>query len=61
MRKQAVFALSQAPAERGVDALIKTARSPADRGAQKEAIFWLGQTGDPRAVDTLAEMAKISK
>lgn len=53
VRKKAVFALSQAPDECGVDALIKIARSNKDRATQKEAIFWLGQKASEKAMKSL--------
>jgi hypothetical protein len=33
--------------------LAKTAKYPS---AKRSAIFWLGQTGDPRAADVFAEL-----
>ncbi len=56
VRKKAVFALSQAPDERGVDGLIKIARSNKDRTTQKEAIFWLGQKASEKAMKSLEEI-----
>jgi hypothetical protein len=50
IRKQAVFALSQRPRDEGVPALIKVAKSRTSAEVKKSALFWLGQTEDPRAL-----------
>ena len=50
VRKQAVFALSQRPADEGVPALIRIARSNPHAELRKSALFWLGQSEDPRAI-----------
>jgi hypothetical protein len=52
VKEQAVFALSQLPADRGVPLLIDVARSPARHPAvRRAAMFWLGQSGDRRALE----------
>ncbi len=58
MRKQAVFVLSQRPKSESVPELIDLARSAKHPVARREAIFWLGQTGDVRAADVYAELLK---
>lgn len=50
VREQAVFALSQRPREEGVPVLIRIAQSHRDPEIRKKAIFWLGQSNDPRAL-----------
>ncbi|MGH7654780.1 MAG: HEAT repeat domain-containing protein [Gemmatimonadaceae bacterium] len=50
VRLQAVFALSQRPKDEGVPALLDVAKGSKDPKIRKRAIFWLGQSGDPRAV-----------
>lgn len=50
MREQAVFALSQLPEARGVPVLIRVATTNRDRAIRRKAMFWLGQSDDPRAV-----------
>ncbi|MGH6692211.1 MAG: HEAT repeat domain-containing protein, partial [Gammaproteobacteria bacterium] len=50
LREHAVFALSQRPEDEGVPALIRIARGNADGAIRRKAVFWLGQTDDPRAV-----------
>jgi len=52
VKEKAVFALSQLPAERGVPLLIDVARSSSRHPAvRRAAMFWLGQSGDPRALE----------
>ena len=58
IRKQAVFALSQRPDHDGVPALIRIARSKADPQLRKTALFWLGQSEDPRALDLFEEILR---
>jgi hypothetical protein len=58
MRSQAVFVLSQRPKTESVPELIELARSSKHPSARRSAIFWLGQTGDPRAVDVFAELLR---
>lgn len=50
VRLQAVFALSQRPRDEGVPALINVASTSKDGQIRKQAIFWLGQSNDPRAL-----------
>jgi hypothetical protein len=50
VRKKAVFALSQLPKDEGVPKLIEVARSHRDAAVRKQAMFWLGQSRDPRAL-----------
>ena len=56
IRKAAVFALSQRPKKEGVPALLKIVRGKGDARVRKQAIFWLGQSGDPRAVAYFEEV-----
>jgi hypothetical protein len=56
MRTQAVFVLSQRPKSESVPDLLELARSARYPAVRKSAIFWLGQTGDPRAVQLYAEL-----
>lgn len=50
IRDAAVFALSQRPNGEGVPALIRLARTSPHREVRRKALFWLGQSGDPRAL-----------
>ena len=56
VRGAAIFALSQQPRDEGVPALIKVARGNTAPSARSKALFWLGQSGDPRALDLFAEL-----
>jgi HEAT repeats len=56
VREQAVFALSQRPSDEGVPALISVARTNKDPEIRKKALFWLGQSHDPRALDLFEEL-----
>lgn len=56
IRKQAVFALSQRPRDEGVPALIKVAKGSHSAEVRKSALFWLGQTEDPRALALFEEI-----
>jgi len=50
VRKKAVFALSQLPKDEGVPKLIEVARTHRDAAVRKQAMFWLGQSHDSRAL-----------
>jgi hypothetical protein len=50
VRLQAVFALSQRPKDEGIPALLDIAKNSKDPKIRKQAIFWLGQSGDSRAI-----------
>lgn len=56
VREAAVFALSQRPRAEGVPALIKIARQNPDPELRRKAIFWLGQSEDPRALSLFEEL-----
>ena len=56
IREQAVFALSQRPREQSIPALINVARTNRDPEIRKKALFWLGQSHDPRALDLFEEL-----
>ena len=56
VRESAVFALSQRPREEGIPALIAVARTNKDPEIRKKALFWLGQSGDKRAIDLFEEL-----
>lgn len=56
IQEQAVFALSQRPAGEGVPALVRIARSHGDPAVRKKALFWLGQSDDPRAIALFEEL-----
>jgi HEAT repeats len=56
VREQAVFALSQRPRDEGVPALIAVAKTNKDADIRKKALFWLGQSEDPRAIDLFEQL-----
>jgi len=56
VRESAVFALSQLGDDEGVPALIRIARGNKDPKIRRTALFWLGQSEDPRALDLFEEL-----
>jgi hypothetical protein len=56
VRESAVFALSQRPKDEGVPVLIRIAKGNPDPGLRRKAIFWLGQSNDPRALALFEEL-----
>lgn len=56
VRDQAVFALSQLPPEQGIPVLIRLARSNKDPKVRRKALFWLGQSDDPRVLALFEEI-----
>jgi hypothetical protein len=56
VQKQAVFALSQRPRDEGVPILIRVARTHRDPEVRRQAVFWLGQSNDPRAIALFEEL-----
>lgn len=58
VQKHAVFALSQLPREEGTPLLIDIARTHANPKIRKDAMFWLGQSDDPRAAEALINIVR---
>ncbi|MGH7529082.1 MAG: HEAT repeat domain-containing protein [Gemmatimonadales bacterium] len=56
VREHAVFALSQRPRDEGVPVLIRIALEHRDPELRRKAIFWLGQSEDPRALALFEEL-----
>ena len=56
VRDQAVFALSQLRSEQGIPILIRLARSNKDPQVRRKALFWLGQSDDPRVLALFEEI-----
>jgi HEAT repeat protein len=57
LRERLIFAYSQRKRDpEAVDKLIDIARNDPDRELRNKAIFWLGQSKDPRAVAFLSEL-----
>lgn len=51
VRESAVFALSQVGGSGSVDALMTIARTHSEPKLRKSAMFWLGQSDDPRVIE----------
>ena len=58
VKKQAVSALSQLPRDEGIPLLIKLARSHTNPVVRKQAMQWLGQSNDPRALSFFEEVLR---
>jgi HEAT repeat protein len=56
VQKQAVFAISQRRKDESVPLLIKIAKTHPKAEVRKQAMFWLGQTGDERAITFFKEI-----
>jgi hypothetical protein len=56
VQKQAVFAISQRAKDEAIPLLIKIARTHPKPAVRKQAMFWLGQTGDERALEFFKEI-----
>jgi hypothetical protein len=56
VKRRAVFALSQLPKDEGVPLLINVARTHTNPAVRKQAMFWLGQSKDPRAMKFFEEI-----
>lgn len=58
VKKKAVFALTQMPNGEGVPLLIQIARENRNLEVRKQAVFWLGQSRDPRALEFIEDVLK---
>lgn len=58
VKKKAVFALTQIPAGEGVPLLIQVVRNNRNPEVRKQAMFWLGQSKDDRALAFIEEVLK---
>lgn len=56
MKERILFALSESEQSAAVEHLIRIARTEPDAGLRKKAIFWLGNSRDPRAAEALMEL-----
>ena len=56
LREHFVYVISQRRDDVAVDKLIDIAQHDADREVRKNAMYWLGQTGDPKAVKFLRDL-----
>ena len=51
LKAHAVFVLSQLPRHEGIPQLLDVARTNRNAHVRSQALFWLGQSGDPRALE----------
>jgi HEAT repeat protein len=58
VKKKAVFALTQMPKGEGVPLLIQVARTNRNAEVRKQAMFWLGQSKDDRALAFIEQVLK---
>ncbi|HKJ91855.1 MAG TPA: HEAT repeat domain-containing protein, partial [Longimicrobiales bacterium] len=56
LKEQLLFVFSQSDDAAAVDRLIQIARTEKDPELRKRAIFWLGQSDDPRAAKVLMDI-----
>jgi HEAT repeat protein len=56
LKGQTIFALSQVKEPGAFDQLATIARKDPDSEMRKKALFWLGQSKDPRAADLIEQM-----
>jgi hypothetical protein len=56
VKKKAVFALTQIPQGDGVPMLIQVAKTNTNPAVRKQAMFWLGQSKDQRALKFFEEV-----
>ena len=58
LKAHAVFVLSQLPRDEGIPQLLEVARSNKSWHVRSHALFWLGQSGDPRAIDVFESVLR---
>ena len=56
VREAAVFALSELDGDEGIEALLRIARDDGDARIREKALFWLADSGDPRALTLFEEI-----
>ncbi len=61
VRREALNILAQVPDHKGIPALIRIAKTHPDKAMQKQAIFWLGQSDDPRARQAILDIVNDVK
>ena len=55
LKEHAIFVLSQRKDQAAVDELMRIAQSDPDRRMRSKAMFWLGQSDDPRVAKMIAD------
>jgi HEAT repeat protein len=58
---QALHAISEKPAEQAVPLLIQVAKTHPNQQVRRAAIHWLGESGDPRALEFFQEVLRSKK
>jgi HEAT repeat protein len=56
MKEHILFTLTQVDSEAAFDKMLQIARSEEDPDLRQQAVFWIGQSGDPRAQEVLLEI-----
>ena len=56
MKEQILFTLTQVDGEAAFDKMLDIARNEENPDLRQNAIFWIGQSGDPRAQEVLLEI-----
>jgi HEAT repeat protein len=56
MKEQLIFVFSQRDEKAAVEKLFSIAKNETDAKLRSKAIFWLGQSGDPRAAEFIASL-----
>jgi HEAT repeat protein len=56
LREQMIFVFAQSSEPAALDKLISIAKSDKNADSRKKALFWLGQSHDPRAMKALTEV-----
>jgi HEAT repeats len=57
-RNAAIFALSQLRNREGVPALLHVAQTHPDPALRRQALFWLGESGDPRGASLFEDILR---
>jgi hypothetical protein len=57
-RHAAIFALSQLKNDEGVPPLLQIARAHRDPALRRQALFWLGESGDPRGAALFEDLLR---
>ena len=60
-RRQAIFALSQLPKHESVPRLVRIVETHIDAPVRRQALFWLGQTGDERALPVIEQILRTPR
>jgi HEAT repeat protein len=56
MKEQLIFVYSQRDESAAVDKLLEISKRDPDPELRKKALFWLGQSDDPRAAKALQDI-----